>query len=278
MEEKKYKLVKEDTIEVDGRTLYRIKSLKRFNDVFVGDLGGYVESEQNLSHEYNCWIYNNSMVYDKAKITYNAMVRGYNCRVYESAWIYGNATIYDSVEVSGDAEVYDWARIYNNVKIFGNAKVCDDAIIEDNAKIYEYARIYDNAHITGDSKIYGDCSIFGSAWIECNSQIYDNSVVCGYAQINGATVCGNSYIQFGTISENAIIKHQEDYIFIHNLFDFDDDVTFFKLNNGHIGIDCCLVGVYNLDDFKTKLIERSGLITYLFKYRPIIKMIESQLR
>ena len=47
--EKKYRLLKNDTITVDGKTLYRIEALRDFADVKKGDKGGYIESEDNLS-------------------------------------------------------------------------------------------------------------------------------------------------------------------------------------------------------------------------------------
>ena len=50
MENKKYKLT-DETIEVEGKTLYRIEALKEFRDVLPGVKGGFVESEKNLSHE-----------------------------------------------------------------------------------------------------------------------------------------------------------------------------------------------------------------------------------
>ena len=36
----------DDTIEVDGHTLYRIRSLRSFGDVKEGDIGGYIEDEK----------------------------------------------------------------------------------------------------------------------------------------------------------------------------------------------------------------------------------------
>ncbi|MGN6746796.1 hypothetical protein, partial [Neisseria sp. P0024.S002] len=63
MENKKYELVKEDSIVVDGFILYRIRALKDFYVVKAGDLGGYVESEDNLSHEGYAWIYDEAKVY-----------------------------------------------------------------------------------------------------------------------------------------------------------------------------------------------------------------------
>lgn len=71
----------------NGRVLYRVQALQNFNDVKAGDLGGYVESEANLSQDGNCWIYNNAKVFGNAKV-------------------FENARIFDEVQVAGNAEVY----------------------------------------------------------------------------------------------------------------------------------------------------------------------------
>ena len=63
--EKKYKLT-DETIEVNGKTLYRIKALKDFSNVKRGDKGGFVEKEENLSHLGDAWVYNNTKVLDNA--------------------------------------------------------------------------------------------------------------------------------------------------------------------------------------------------------------------
>ena len=56
---KKYELT-DETIEVYGTALHRIKALKDFGNVKKGELGGYVESEHNLSQEGNCWVCGNA--------------------------------------------------------------------------------------------------------------------------------------------------------------------------------------------------------------------------
>ena len=38
-----------------GNTLHRIRAVVAFGDVSVGDLGGWVEKEENLSHDDNAW-------------------------------------------------------------------------------------------------------------------------------------------------------------------------------------------------------------------------------
>ena len=96
----KYEIVKDMTIEYNGKTLYRIRALKDFDDVKTGNLGGYVESYNNLSQKDNCWIYNNAKVYGSARVFDNA-------KVYDYAEIYDNAEVYGSAKVFGAAKVYD---------------------------------------------------------------------------------------------------------------------------------------------------------------------------
>ena len=94
--EKKYRLT-DETINIKGITLYRIEALKDFSIIKKGDKGGFVQSEDNLSHERNCWVCENAKVYGRARI-------------------YGNAI------VGGNAEVYGFARIYDNSLILNNAQ------------------------------------------------------------------------------------------------------------------------------------------------------------
>lgn len=87
----KYKLT-DEKIKYWGRTLYRIQSLKDFGDVKVSDLGGWIESERNLSQEGNCW------VYDEAKVFDNAEVFG-GAKIFGKAEVYYNARVFDDAEI-----------------------------------------------------------------------------------------------------------------------------------------------------------------------------------
>lgn len=58
---KKYELTT-DTKMVLGRKLFRIKALVSFGNVKIGDLGGYIEKEENLSQEGNAWVSGNAEV------------------------------------------------------------------------------------------------------------------------------------------------------------------------------------------------------------------------
>ena len=61
-EEKKYEILMDEdhTIEFEGRVLHRIRALKNFGLVEIGEIGGYVQTEDNLSQYGNCWIYDDA--------------------------------------------------------------------------------------------------------------------------------------------------------------------------------------------------------------------------
>ena len=53
----KYKLLKKDSIQFLGRTLFRIQAEISFGLIVKGELGGYIEKEDNLSRVYgNAWV------------------------------------------------------------------------------------------------------------------------------------------------------------------------------------------------------------------------------
>ena len=85
----KYKLT-EETKEFLGRKLHRIVCVTAFASVSVGDIGGWVESESNLSQEGNAWVYGDALVCGNAKVCDNAWVFG-NAEVFGDAKVYGNA-------------------------------------------------------------------------------------------------------------------------------------------------------------------------------------------
>ena len=58
---KKFELTTDTKIHF-GRKLFRIKALASFGNVKAGDLGGYVESEENLSQNGNAWVCGNAEV------------------------------------------------------------------------------------------------------------------------------------------------------------------------------------------------------------------------
>lgn len=130
---KKYKLI-EPTTHPCGRTLYRIQALIALPGVLIGDIGGYIESEDNLSHTGNAWVFDNALVCDKAKIYDNA-------RVCDNAKVGGNAKVYGNGKVFDDAKVGDNAQVFSNAQVYCNARVCGNAWVRDNARVWSNAKV-----------------------------------------------------------------------------------------------------------------------------------------
>ena len=155
---KKYELT-DETVFVDGHKLYRIRALKDFGNIKAGDLGGFVESELALSHEGNCWVYEDAKVFEGALVWGNAQVYG-DAKISDSARIYENAKIGGYADVYGKAKVYGNAKVERFAAVFGNAQVYADAIVND------YAIVGDNAKIRGQAKVGGHLIIGGAATID----------------------------------------------------------------------------------------------------------------
>jgi len=94
----KYELSDKTTTLNDGTVLYRIRALKNIYTIGVraGDLGGFVESTDNLSQEGIAWISVSAKVWDNAYISGNAQVYG-NGKVYGDAQVSGNTWVSGSM-------------------------------------------------------------------------------------------------------------------------------------------------------------------------------------
>ena len=95
----KYSLIETDTREWLGRTLVRIQAERAFGSVRKGELGGYIEAEENLEQYGDAWVFGDAWVYGDARVYANA-------RVYGTAQVYGDAQVDGDAQVSGDAQVY----------------------------------------------------------------------------------------------------------------------------------------------------------------------------
>ena len=85
-------------------THLRLRAVAEFGLVKIGDLGGWIEKEENLSHE-------------------------------GKAWVWGNA------EVCGNAKVWGNAEVCGDAKVWGNAKVCGDAEVWGNAEVFSASHV-----------------------------------------------------------------------------------------------------------------------------------------
>ena len=140
MEDKKYELLKDDYKEVFGIKSYRIRALKDFGDVKKGDVGGYIQNEENLSQKNTCWVYGEAEVWGEARV-------------------YGGAEIYGKVEVYGGAKVYGKARVRGKARVYGGAKVYGEARVYGGAEIYGKVEVYGKAEVYGGAEVYGEAEI-----------------------------------------------------------------------------------------------------------------------
>ena len=209
--EKKYELLKDDTIVVKGYTLYRIKALKDFNDVKKGDLGGHIEKEDNLSQNGNCWVYGHACVFDNAQIS-------------------GNACVFDNARVSGDAQISGHAWVLGNACVSDYACVYDDAYVSGDAQISGNARVSGDAHVSNDANISSDfdyCTIsgFGSkarttTFFKCRDDVIKVNCGCFNGTINefrdkvkethGDNKYAKEYLTIADIVETKLCTEKED--------------------------------------------------------------------
>ena len=113
-------ILTDETIEMFGVTLHRIKAVRSFGNVKEGDLGGFVEKEENISEDFEAWVSGNAKVWGDAKVWGNAEVSG-NAEVWGNAKVWGDAKVWGNAEVSGNAEVWGNAEVSGNAKVWGNA-------------------------------------------------------------------------------------------------------------------------------------------------------------
>lgn len=214
--DRKYELVQDDFKKMpymgndmhipDGvtrsyRTVRQIRALQDFGDVKAGDLGGYVESEANLSHTGECWVYEGSIACCDAVVRDDAVLKegavmGQTAQLRDAAEVSGNVTMKGSAVVSGHASVScggmlsgdriglsghavvtEDARVTGEVTVCGNAKVCGNSRVEgvwEEPPANPYHRSI--CHISGDSVVDGDAMVR-------NATIKDDAYVGGQDQV-----------------------------------------------------------------------------------------------
>ncbi len=161
MAKPKYELLRSDFISLQGgERIYRIRHL------VTGKLGGYIESEWNLSHDGRSWAHVDTQIWGQARVS-------------------GDAQILDRARVSGSARVSGEARVFEEAFLFDRVR------IEGAAQVSGQVRLGGDVHVLDDGKIsgVGECidkkTIRGSEhWILAPDQIEDRPfVLMGLTQV-----------------------------------------------------------------------------------------------
>lgn len=168
----KYELTR-DTREFNGRVVHRIRALAPSCWADPGNLGGWVEGYHNLSPLGDCWIADEAVVYDQARVSDNAIA----C---------GQARLFD------EAQLQNFAQVRESAALFGTARVSSRAVLAGHAHVSESARI------TGDAVITDSATIDGSAFITDRVRVFDNAAIGGSAYLGEcATVHGPALMHSG---------------------------------------------------------------------------------
>lgn len=123
-----------DTKSIFGKRYFRIRALVDFGNVSKGDLGGYIESEDNLSNDTG----------------------------YGNAWVGGEAHIGDN------AYVDDMAHIGNRACVGNNARVGEKAHIGGETYVGGDAWVGGEAYVGGDARVVGEARVDGEAYVDSN--------------------------------------------------------------------------------------------------------------
>ena len=163
--------ITDKTKTIGNIVFHQIKAIKSFGNVKAGDIGGWLEKEENLSNINDAWVYD------------DAQVSG-DVQVFGNAQVSGDARVYDDAQVSGDAWVYDDAQVYDNARVSGNVRVSGNAQVYGNAQVSGDTQVSGNARVGGNALVYGDVlvktpviNLISSA--QFNVTAFCNSVVIG---------------------------------------------------------------------------------------------------
>jgi hypothetical protein len=171
--DKHFELTDKFIINAFGIKLLQIKCTRKIKHADVGDLGGYIEKEDNLSGD--AWVYGNAQVYGDAKVYGNAQVCG-DAKVSGDAWVYGDAKVYGNAQVYGDAQVSGDAQVCGDAKVSGNAQVSGDAKVSNNNEhcgfdCFGSANRHTHAYKTQSGKVEIICGCFRGSIEEFEEQV-----------------------------------------------------------------------------------------------------------
>lgn len=127
--------------------------LKRIRRISNGEIGGWIESESNLSHYDDCWVADEARVYNHARLAGHAQIRDH-------------------------AQVFDRAQVVNHANISGYAQICDYARVSDRARAFGYAVVHSHAQLRRDAQVSG--GVYNLLYAcEFNVTAYNNFVQIG---------------------------------------------------------------------------------------------------
>lgn len=144
----KYEILKNDRNTAFNRPVYRIRALRDIptQRVRAGDLGGYVESERNLTQYGDAWIANNATAADRSRVEGSALIKDHSI-IADYAVIKGSAVVGSFSTIKGHAVVRD------NARVMGSSVIEDEVLIEGDLNIRQTTMLSGNGEYRNQNQI-----------------------------------------------------------------------------------------------------------------------------
>jgi hypothetical protein len=232
--ERYFKLTEETIVNEAGRKLRQIECIRDFKFAHAGELGGFIEKEENLGGE--AWVDEGAQVWGEAKVINGSVLRG-NSRVYGRSKVRNGSVIYD------EARVYDYALV-------------------DACSVGGQAKVYGKSWISRGVSMADQTEVFGLANIE-NSCLLHNASVSGRACLNCSMV----------LSTDAYVTHNSDFCQFYNLCPTADRTTVYRTKAGDIRIYHA-DEVYTLEAFTELVDQASDELVFKQVYPAVLAVIK----
>ena len=268
--EKKYELLLDNTFTIGTITLYRIRALRDFGTVKKGDLGGFVQSEKNLSHEGTCWLH------DFSKSYHSGLVE-------KDAQIHHKAEVRNFAIATDFATMWDYSALEGNSVLGGHAKTKNWSTVGDDSRVTEYAIITQHAITGGRARVGGNVLVGGYVHIRGQAKVDGNGTISGGIYIHGNSTISGTYTLFGkfTLTGQTFITSNSDLMVFRCFWNSDlSELVYVATNKifsmkGFLGTDLQLLewarehdgdnydfykNLVDMVNAQVKLMERKGLV------------------
>lgn len=157
----KFELTEDKKEIADGITVYRIRALTDFSNVKVGDLGGFVEKEENLSFDEDdhSWVYDDSIVSGVTEVTGDSMVRKessvHDSLISQESLVTGQSYVLESdindtsIELSRVKDTLSYGSVVYHSTVESSG--FNDSIIENSTMLnsqLEDSQVQDDSELT----------------------------------------------------------------------------------------------------------------------------------
>ncbi|MDR0544845.1 MAG: hypothetical protein LBG30_05840, partial [Odoribacteraceae bacterium] len=192
---KHYEFVDQEPREFEGHLLRRIRCTRPVSGVIVGELGGWIEHEDNLRGE--AWAGDESVIFGKAFLSDNA-----------SAW--DHAIIRDRAQAAG------WAAVYDNVVLRDDSRVFGHAVVAGKATMLHASWACDCAYIRSNAVLRNEASIQGVARIGQDAAIRQDKDYCVFSNLGRG---GSHLTAYRARNEEVRL---DSHLFVGPLYVFED--------------------------------------------------------